>query len=665
MNAIPYVSISYCFNPGCLEPRNQEAELFCHACGADLRLQERYRGLGVLGQGGFGRTFWAIEHSQTPPIRCVIKQFWSESSAFQQTKSLFQQEVQRLSELGHHPQIPALFDSFEQNGLLYLVQEYIEGENLATALASRGKFSIAEIWQILESLLPVLQFIHSRGVIHRDIKPENVIRGQGKGVRGQVSGVRNEKADSCGLMADSCLFLVDFGAAKLLTETPLGQTGTVIGSPEYAAPEQVKGKAVLASDLYSLGVTCIHLLTGIRPFDLFDFSTNQWIWRNCWLTGAAHFTDDALRLAEVLDRLIEPALSQRFASAASAIAHIQRIRGKRIVMPAPPPPPPLWECYATLIGHRGLFARVNAIAINSEAQLIASASDDKTVRVWDIQTGTEQFVLQGHSQFVKSVASHPQIPTLLASGGSDRLIKLWDLQEQREIRTLVGHKHTINALAFSPDGTLLASGSSDKTINLWNPSTDDLITTLSGHTLAVNALAFTPSVQVKPQTSNLKPQTSLPHTPHPTPHTPLLASASTDSRIQIWDLSTFQSICTLSGHTAAVRAIAFSPDGNLLATAGEDRTIRLWDTTTWECMRTLSGHPWSISALTFSPAEDVLISGSWDKTVKLWDVGTGKEMTALVNHTDSVSCVAIAPDGTVIASGSQDKTIKLWRKAKG
>ncbi|MGA7933346.1 MAG: serine/threonine-protein kinase [Kovacikia sp.] len=634
--------ISYCFNPGCLKPQNSDDLVFCSSCGSGLLLQGRYRAVRVLGQGGFGRTFLAIDQSQTPAIPCVVKQLWHENPNLDpphQAKSLFQQEVQQLGNLGNHPQIPQLLDSFEQDGFLYLVQEYVEGENLATALTEKGSFTVEEIWQILESLLPVLQFMHSHGVIHRDIKPENLIRGQ---ELGSGAGGKGEAANRDEPMADS-LFLVDFGAAKVLSEVPLAQPGTVIGSPEYAAPEQVKGKAVVASDLYSLGVTCIHLLTGIRPFNLFDFSNNHWVWRDYWLAGSTYSTgrDDSARLAQILDRLIEPALNQRFPSAEAAIAAVKRIRGKKMVGLVSSPPPP-WECYATLVGHQGLFASVNAIAVNRESTLLASASDDKTIRLWDGQTGAERLTLKGHTQFVKSVAFRPQGQSMLATGGSDRTIKLWDLQAPTEIRTLIGHLHAVNALAFSPEGNTLASGSADKTIKLWNPDTGELITTLAGHHLAVNAIAFSP----------------------PASPARLLASGSTDSQVKIWDPGTFEPIQSLAGHTAAVRAVAFSPDGRLLASAGEDRTIRLWEVASWRWVRTLSGHPWSVSGLSFSAQGDVLVSSSWDKTVKLWEVSSGNEMTALVGHLDSVNCVAIAPNDGFIASGSQDKTIKLWRRCQ-
>ncbi|NJO39384.1 MAG: protein kinase [Cyanobacteria bacterium CRU_2_1] len=597
-----------------------------------MLLQERYQAVRLLGQGGVSRTFLAIDHAQSPSTSCVIKQLRTDYFSLpdlQPIISLFQQDIQQLKQLSDRSQIPTLLNSFEQDSYFYLIQTYIEGENLATVLAEQDRFTATDIWYILESLLPVLNLIHSHNIIHHDIKPENVI------LNHQTTPNHSRQ------ITDYPLVLVDFSASKLVTEMALVQPELTIGSPEFAAPEQVKGKAVFASDLYSLGVICIHLLTGIPPFDLFDFASHEWVWRNYWISDSGNSSPDREhhRLAQLLDRLIEPDLNKRFPSAEMAIAEIQTVRGKKITVPTPKSSL-RWECSATLIGHHGLFASVNVVMIAPDHSTLASASDDKTIRIWDIQTQKESFTLKGHAQFVKTIAFYPQNQTILASGSSDRTIKLWDLQERREIQTLAGHTHHVNALAFSLNGQILASGSSDKTIKLWNFETRELVKTLSGHTLAVNAIALSPCCD--------------------TEHQKTLASASSDSTVRIWNLNTFELIQTIVAHTAAVRAIAFSPDGRLLASGGEDRTIRLWDVSSWQCIQIFSGHPWSVSALTFSPDGDVLLSSSWDKTVKVWQVSTGNEIAVLAGHTDSVNNVTIASNGNIIATASKDKTIKLW-----
>lgn len=169
---------------------------------------------------------------------------------------LFNQEAVQLDDLGQHPQIPTLLAYFTQDDIQYLLQEFIDGPNLDAELRQNGAYSEAQIWQLLRELLPVLQFCHARGVIHRDIKPENILRDRyGK------------------------LVLVDFGACKSATGTALNKTGTSIGTPEYVAPEQIRGRAIFASDIYSLGATCVHLLTARSPFDSYDINHDSWNWQ--------------------------------------------------------------------------------------------------------------------------------------------------------------------------------------------------------------------------------------------------------------------------------------------------------------------------------------------------------------------------------------------------
>ncbi|AFZ17660.1 protein kinase domain-containing protein [Allocoleopsis franciscana] len=287
----------YCLNPACKHPENQGNALVCRNCGSNLLLQQRYRALKPIGQGGFGRTFLAVDESTQSQRRCVIKQFFPQQQGtdnIEKATELFRQEANRLETLGQHPQIPQLLAYFEQDDHQYLVQELIDGENLAQEIAHNGPFNETQIRQLLHSLLPVLRCVHHHQMIHRDIKPENIIRRR-----------------------DNQLVLVDFGAAKYTTETMLGRTGTVIGSAAYTAPEQVKGKAIFASDLYSLGVTCIHLLTQIPPFDLSDTSEDTWVWR--------HYLRKPIskELGIILDKMLESGTKRRYQSADEVLKDLQ------------------------------------------------------------------------------------------------------------------------------------------------------------------------------------------------------------------------------------------------------------------------------------------------------------------------------------------------------
>ena len=291
--------MSLCLNPDCSH-KNTPTDKFCHKCGSQLLLRERYRALKLIGQGGFGKTFQAIDEDKPSKPYCVIKQFFPSAQGtgtLQKAAELFKEEAIRLDSLGRYPQIPELYAYFTANdGRQYLVQEYIEGQNLEQELKEEGVFNEAKIKHLLSEILPILEFIHSKQVIHRDIKPENIIRRK----------------------SDNKLILVDFGAAKFVSPLNRSMTGTIIGSAEYIAPEQGNGKAVNASDLYSLGVTCLYLLTGISPFDLFDGGEHQWVWRQ-WLVNNPVSNE----LGNILDKLIEFGTKKRYQSASEVLQALQ------------------------------------------------------------------------------------------------------------------------------------------------------------------------------------------------------------------------------------------------------------------------------------------------------------------------------------------------------
>ena len=306
----------YCTRPSCPRPRNICPELddrttltnipqkFCTTCGMPLILAGRYLPIRLLGQGGFGAAFLARDR-YTPALRqCVVKQFLPSGSLtpaqLRVAQDLFGREAAVLEELGEqNDQIPNLFAFFplsvpnssgKPDEFFYLVQEFIDGEDLEQELEAQGVFSEAKILEILTSILPVLEFVHQQGVIHRDIKPSNIMRDR----KGK-------------------LYLLDFGAVKQATAGSATQgKSTGIYSLGFAPPEQMAGDQVFpATDLYAFAVTLLTLLTDKEPQELFDSYTSQWQWRKY-----AQVSD---RLALVLDKMLRPIPSERYASAAAVI----------------------------------------------------------------------------------------------------------------------------------------------------------------------------------------------------------------------------------------------------------------------------------------------------------------------------------------------------------
>ncbi|MCC5648527.1 serine/threonine protein kinase [Nostoc sp. XA013] len=332
----------YCTRPRCPRPQNYFADLddittlkttqqkYCTTCGMPLLLDGRYVPVKLLGRGGFGAAFLARDRRIPGMRQCVVKQFQPSGNLtlnqLQQAQLMFEREAEVLAQLGNdHEQIPDLFAFFpvivnglqpgQQDQFFYLVQEYINGQNLEEELVQHGKFSEQQILEVLQEILKVLKFVHDRGIIHRDIKPSNIMRRR-----------------------DGRLFLLDFGAVKQVTNAALGAaSSTGIYSMGFAPPEQMAGGQVFPStDLYALAVTLITLLTNQEAIKLFDAYTNQWKWRMQVTINP--------RLADILDKMLLPAANQRFQSAQEVLDALnsQPLAATQLNSPSvtlPPQPP--------------------------------------------------------------------------------------------------------------------------------------------------------------------------------------------------------------------------------------------------------------------------------------------------------------------------------------
>jgi serine/threonine-protein kinase len=262
---------------------------------ATVLLNNRYQILRSLGRGGFGETFLAIDTQMPSGRQCVIKKLHPLLQSPQipeWLKDRFQREAAILEELGeNNPQIPKLYAYFTQKGDFYLVQEWIDGLTLTQKHDTQGNFTEKQVRDLLSKLLPVLEYIHSRRIIHRDIKPDNIIL----------------------RASDNLPILIDFGIVKETVATmvqPNGKTAysVALGTPGYMASEQAAGRPVYGSDLYSLGLTAIFLLTGKPPQELeTDPQTGEIIWQD----NRSLVSED---LANILDQAIRFHPRDRFSS---------------------------------------------------------------------------------------------------------------------------------------------------------------------------------------------------------------------------------------------------------------------------------------------------------------------------------------------------------------
>ncbi len=301
----------------------------------------------------------------------------------------------------------------------------------------------------------------------------------------------------------------------------------------------------------------------------------------------------------------------------------------------------VWLYDTTTLRELALFeheSSVLSVSFSPGGTLLASASDDGDIRLWDVETGQLTATLEGHT-YLASCVSFSRDGTLLASGDYLQTVKLWEVATGREVATWEGERQGTGlspvSVAFSPDGTTLAAGFMDNTVRLWNLRTFKSVAILSGHRLMVRSVAFSPMGTV-------------------------LASASADGDIRLWDVETREST-PLKGHRSEVTSVAFSRDGTMLASGSREAEVKIWNVTTGSLSKTLTGvHTSWVTSVAFSP-EGTVVSASVDGTVALWDVVTGNAATFPgLGHVDVGSSVSFSLVGKMLASGGEDGTVKLW-----
>jgi len=275
-----------------------------------------------------------------------------------------------------------------------------------------------------------------------------------------------------------------------------------------------------------------------------------------------------------------------------------------------------------------------AVAFSPDGQTLASASHDKTIKIWK-SDGELLRTFKGHNHRVVSVSFSPD-GKLLASGSYDDTIKIWRISDGELVKTIKENTAGVNSLSFSSDGQIIAAGSEDKTIKLWQAKDGQLLRVLKGHLGKVNRLSFNPESQ-------------------------LIASASEDKTIRIWRTSDGQLLQTIQGHDDEVWKVSFSPDSKLIVSASGDKTVKIWKVSDGSLVRNLTGHNDEVNSASFSPDGRIIVSGSRDGIIKFWRTSDGSLLDTLSGHNGEIESINFSPNGQTIASASRDGTIRLWR----
>ncbi|KAM0294477.1 hypothetical protein ACHAPM_011216 [Fusarium culmorum] len=296
-----------------------------------------------------------------------------------------------------------------------------------------------------------------------------------------------------------------------------------------------------------------------------------------------------------------------------------------------------WDaCLLILEGHSD---DVTSVMFSHDSKKVASASRDKTVRIWNAETGECEEILEGHRNEVNSVVfSHDS--KKVASGSNDKTVRIWNAETGECEEILEGHRNEVNSVMFSHDSTMVASASQDKMVRIWNVGTGECEQVLGGHSDWVNSVVFSRD-------------------------STMVASASGDRTVRIWNVETGECEQVLEGHSYSVNSAVFSHDSTMVASASQDKMVRIWNVETGECEQVLGGHSDWVNSVVFSHDSTMVASASQDKMVRIWNVETGECEQVLEGHSYSVNSVVFSHDSTMVASASWDRTVRIWHAETG
>ncbi len=604
-----------------------------------ILLQQRYRIAEQIGKGGMGAVYLARDMRLSHDV--AIKETFFQDDAY---RKAFENEAKLLARLRHQA-LPKVSDHFTEGSGQFLVMEFIHGEDLGSQIQRLGRhFASAQALPMVlrwaDQLLDVLNYLHTRPIpiIHRDLKPKNLK-----------------------LTQSFEIILLDFGLARggmtisvdsSDTTTPDMANRKIYGfTPPYAPIEQMRdGEPDPRSDLYSLGATLYHMLTGTLPTDAMSRMARL---INGNPDSLRPIRDLAPHVPEAVAAVIQKAMSVTLEgrprsaremreelfyarhpatpSAAGGVAGAlpQPARDSDSVSPAGEQVP-----VGTLLRMLTTGSPIRSVAFSPSGSLLAAGYDDHTVGIWRISDYSHVRTLKGHTSSVRSVFFTPE-GGLLASGSDDESVRIWNVSDGESRRLLRIPGCSVESIAFSPDGKLLAVGGWGSAITICTVSGDSIRILDTLPVPFVHSLSFSADGA-------------------------LLAAGCYDGAVYLWGTADHQPAGQLGGFASFIYSVAFSPDGAYIA-ASSQKSIRVWRLSDRTVIETFQGHTGPVRSIAFSPDSQVLASASEDRSVRLWRLSHGGLDAPPFDHRAGVASLAYSPDGRLLATGTHDGRICLWQ----